>query len=230
MLRQTYEVNNLAFIAGTPRSGSTLLVSILAQNPKLKAGRMSSLCELMWQTKSVLDSYATATGQQAENHDGIIASIPGSYYQDVDKEIVFDFCRSWTKQANLDLISKYITNRPKIICPFRDKNEVINSYQKLFESNNRTDFFESGFYYEMLDNFDSLEYAMNLNDKRFLFIDYKNLVESPQLVFDNIYLFLGMESFDHDFNNIVCSFTENEMVTGLIGLHDLRKTISWRSL
>lgn len=190
---------------------------------------MSSLCELMWQTKSVLDSYATATGLQAENHDGIISSLPGLYHQGEDKSVVFDFCRSWTKQANLDLISKYITNSPKIICPFRDKNEVINSYQKLFESNNRTDFFQSGFYYEMLDNFNSLEYAMCLNDKRFLFVDYKDLVESPQLTFDNIYLFLGVEPFNHDFNNVICSFTENEMITGLVGLHDVRKTISWRN-
>jgi sulfotransferase len=220
-------VSNLAFIAGTPRSGSTLLVSVLAQNPNFKADRISALCELMWQSKLVFDSYASVTGFPAEYSDSLMSALPSLYYKSDDKSVVFDFCRSWTKQANLDLISKYITDRPKIICPFRDKNEVINSYQKLFESNNRTDFFESNFYYEMLDNFDSLEYAMLLNDKRFLFIDYKDLVESPQLVFDNIYLFLDVEPFEHDFDNVVCSFTENEMVTGLVGLHDVRKKISW---
>lgn len=188
---------------------------------------MSSLCELMWQTKSVLDSYATATGMQAENHDGIISSLPGLYHQDVNKEIVFDFCRSWTNQANLDLIKKYITDKPKIICPYRGKEEVVGSYQKLFSSNNRADFFESGFYDEMLNNFDSLEYAMGLGDERFLFINYKDLVDSPKKTFENIYSFLEAKPFEHDFNNVVCNFSNNEAASGLVGLHDIRSKIGF---
>ena len=227
MSQATYEVNNLAFIAGTPRSGSTLLVSVLAQNPKFKAGRISALCELMWQTKLVFDSYAAVTGQPAEHGDSTISSLPGLYHQGEDKSVVFDFCRSWTRQANLDLISKYITDKPKIICPFRSKDEVIGSYQKLFESNNRTDFFESSFYQETLDNFHSLEYAMRLNDDRFLFVEYKDLVQSPQIVFDKIYSFIGAEPFAHDFDNVVCDFTDNETVAGLVGLHNVRRKIGF---
>lgn len=190
---------------------------------------MSALCELMWQTKAVFDSYAASTGKPAEYADSTISALPGLYYQNDNESIIFDFCRSWTKQANLDLIYKYITDKPKIICPFRDKLEVINSYQKLFELNNRSDFFESGFYYEMINNFDSLEHAMGLGDERFLFINYKDLVVNSKEVFKNIYSFINIELFEHDFDNVICKFSDNEAVSGLIGLYDVRRKIGFRN-
>lgn len=212
------------FIAGTPRSGSTLLVSLLSQNPLFKTGRLSGLCELMWQTKSVFDSYASQTGQPATFANETIASLPYLYHGNNGK-IVFDFCRGWMNVANLDIIRKYITNQPKIICPYRNIDDVIDSYIKLFARNGRGDFCESSFYTEMLNNFHYLELALKSNDDCFLFIDYKDLVDSPLLVVKRIYSFLDIQFFEHDFMNIVCDFSDSESVHGLIGLHDVRREI-----
>ena len=47
---------------------------------------------------------------------------------------------------------------------------------------------------------------------------------------EKIYSFCGWEHFDHDYNNIINKHPENDDVYNLVGMHDVRSTISKRSL
>jgi hypothetical protein len=46
-----------AVFCGLPRTGSTLLINLLMQNPNIHGEGASLLCELMWQTQQMCDKY-----------------------------------------------------------------------------------------------------------------------------------------------------------------------------
>ena len=220
---------DIAFLTGLPRSGSTLLCSILSQNPKIVSGRISNLCDLMWNAQWSLDNYAGFTGKQADNHDQILSSIPGSYYAGHEEKIVIDQCRAWTIPANMAMITKFISDDPRIICLTRDEEEVRQSYRNLFSRNGRTDFDGSGFEEELMRNIFAVENAKTLPKNWVHFVEYNDLVSDTENVLRDIYKFLNKDFFEHDLENIVCSFEDNESITGLVGLHEVRSSVGFRN-
>jgi sulfotransferase len=216
-------------LAGLPRSGSTLLCSILSQNPEIVAGRISNLCDLMWNAKVSLENYKFISGQAATNHDLVLSKLPELYYSGNDDKLVFDQCRAWTLPANVQMILNHLDEAPKIVCLTRDIDEVKRSYVDLFERNGRNDFVGSGYENELIRNVAAVEYARELPEGWVHWIQYNELVESTDRVLDDLYYFIGQARFDHDLENIVCDFSDSESVGGLIGLHDVRKKIGFRN-
>ena len=81
------------FISGLPRTGSTLLSSILCQNPLIHAEGNSALCQLMW------DNYISCSNNSIEqltanNHLDlifkIISNLQQIYYDKVTRPIIID--------------------------------------------------------------------------------------------------------------------------------------------
>ena len=126
-------------LSGLPRSGSTLLSSILSQNPDIHAEGNSAVCQMLWDLdqscsnncKEQLD----ANNRQQTQFD-VISAIPHIYYKDVTQSIVIDKCRSWTLSANLYLMQKYITANPKIIVLERPLIDIVKSFVNLRKQNN----------------------------------------------------------------------------------------------
>jgi hypothetical protein len=59
------------------------------------------------------------------------------------------------------------------------------------------------------------------------FVEYKRLVASPDKVMREIYEFLSMSPFSHEFKNIENKERENDIATyGLPDMHEVRKEIS----
>jgi sulfotransferase len=219
---------NIVFLTGLPRSGSTLLCSILSQNKKIAAGRISNLCDVMWSAQTSLNNYASISGVQATNNDLILSELPKLYYFQDQAKVIFDQCRAWTLPANLQMIIQHITYEPKIVCLTREIKEIEQSYVDLFARNGRNDFVGSAYENELIRNVAAVEYAKKLPQEWVHWIDYNDLVESTESVLDGIYSFIGQERFDHDLENIVCDFSDSESSGGLIGLHDVRKQIGFR--
>jgi hypothetical protein len=48
-------------------------------------------------------------------------------------------------------------------------------------------------------------------------VSYDELVNQPQATLDRIYTHCGWEPFEHDFENVVSKYPEDEKVNGLIG-------------
>ena len=74
-------------LSGMPRSGSTLLSSILSQNPIIHAEGNSAVCQLMWDmhiscTKHV-DEQIGATNREYTIRD-LVVQIPNTYYKNVE--------------------------------------------------------------------------------------------------------------------------------------------------
>lgn len=239
------------FMAGLPRSGSTLLSSILNQNPKFYSGPSSPVLGTMANIENnflgneLYDGYP-----KPDQVREIIGSIPHHYYSDVKKPIVFDKNRAWT--ARIPYIEGYIGQQAKILVPVRRIDEILTSIllmirrnpfqegqekinfvdEQLVKNNipisdfNRCDFLLSngGVVRQSLSAImEGFEH--NFRDKMH-FVDYNDLVSRPENTMENVYDFLGEEFYEHDFESVTNAHKENDLRTyGLSDMHDVRSKV-----
>lgn len=226
---------NFIALSGLPRTGSTLLSSILSQNPDIHAEGNSAVCQLMWDMQ--ISCEYTASQQITANYrfntqDDLVSSIPGIYYKDVEANNIVDKCRSWTLEPNMKMIRRYIRKDPKVIVLTRPIDEIVESFVRLRKLNGWTDNFEEGLLDKdsepIMRSLNGVEYALNNNNGEFIFIEYNDLVLHTNDVIKSIYDFCDIEYFDHNYNKIVNKYHENDKIYGLIGQHDVRPQIGFR--
>lgn len=224
-------------LSGLPRSGSTLLSSILSQNPEIHAEGNSAVCQLMWDMQA--SCHTTAGEQLAANGrqstmDALVSAIPAIYYRDVTATHIVDKCRSWTLQPNMEMLRRYVPNEPRVIVMVRPIEEIVASFKALYAANGieeaqQPDLFEPGSE-PLMRSLAGVEYAKHTNSGEFLFIEYGDLVDNTTDVLLSIYDFCGWEPFVHDLDNIVNQHPEDDSVYGLVGMHDVRATIGRREV
>lgn len=221
------------FLSGLPRSGSTLLTAILAQNPLIYSEGNSALAQYMWDAHSVSNSSASemlrANRRSETTPYDIVSELPYLYYKNTDCPIVIDKCRGWTSPDNLMLIRKYITTEPKFIILTRSITEIVQSIAMLRLRNGLA---ETN-YEELLSvhanfiwrPFEALQHARCLGGPEFLFVDYSEIVSDTQATLEKIYNFCGWAAFTHDLDNITNDNQEDDSAYGLLGMHDVRRTV-----
>jgi sulfotransferase len=222
-------------LSGLPRSGSTLLSAILHQNPDIHAEGNSAVCQLMWDMQQSCQTTAKEQLDANYRYDTayqLVKAIPDIYYENMTRPIIVDKCRSWTLPANQDLLRRYITDIPKTIVLTRPTDEILDSFASLYKLNNKP--FNANEYLRedsepLMRSLRGVEWAKQVNQGEFLFIDYAELVADTNEVLDKVYSFIGQERFEHDLDNIENTLPENDAVYGLLGMHDVRKTIKLRT-
>jgi len=218
----------LHFISGLPRSGSTLLTSILYQNPLIHTEGDSNLAGLMWGAHQSLCNDITLSSGRVDVAMKIVSELPNAYYQNVTRQVVIDKSRAWTTEPMVYLLKEYFI-KPKVIVCIRDIKDVIKSFQMLFERNNRYDFEESDYAQGLLLSIDGVNNAIRYNDdSMFFFVDYDDLINNTNIVLSDIYDFLELDRYSHDLFNIFNKSVYNDEQYGLPTMHDVRKTISRR--
>ena len=236
--------SKLHFIAGLPRSGSTLLAAILRQNPKFIAGMTSPLSSIF---KSVEDS----TGRGSETsvfvsnsqREDLLRGLFASYYgKDWKNKIIFDTSRMWA--ARVSLLNKLFPGS-KMICCVREVSWILDSFERIYRRNDNKPsaiygFDTSGTVYSrtwgIADGNGVVGYALNAmreamaseHQENILIVDYEFLCKDPELTIDRIYDFIGEEKFKHDFNNVEYSAGEFDRQLGAPGLHDVKGMVEWR--
>jgi len=222
-------------LSGLPRSGSTLLSTILHQNPDIYAEGNSAVCQLMWdmqQSCEISSREQLEANYRFNTAYDLISEIPNIYYQNTTRPIIVDKCRSWTLPANQDLLRRYVTDTPKTIVLTRPVDEIVNSFQSLHELNNKP--FDANEYLRedsepLMRSLRGVEWAKQVNQGEFLFVTYNELVTETDNVLDEVYSFIDAPRFEHDLNNIENVMCENDFVYGLAGMHDVRSEIEFRS-
>ena len=234
----------LHFIAGLPRSGSTLFSALLRQNPQFYAGISSPVMNLV-------DGVIAQTSAGAEmaplvTHQKRIAITKGlfsSYYDDVDKPYIFDTNRGWT--SKLSLINT-LYPEAKVVCLARNVAWVLDSMErqirksplentKLFgNSQQRATVYSRvealatqsglvGFAWHALRDGCFSDFADKL-----LIVDYDLFVRKPNQVMDGVYQFLGLPLFQHDFENVEFDSPAFDQSLGIDGLHRVHKQVQPR--
>lgn len=225
------------YLAGMPRSGSTLLLNILKQNKEFHIEGTSALADFMWNSfqAGIDNSFELLVANNrfpSTTHD-IVSGIPSIFYKDVKTKYIIDKNRKWCSAANVGMIKQCFNEHPKIIILTRKTHEVVSSYINIMQQNNKPD--------EAVDNFLNLEnnelildsVASVMDAKKFfkddfLFIDYADLISDTKNQIKNIYEYLEIDFFEHDFENIIDYNLENDEAYGLDGLHSVRSKIELR--
>jgi sulfotransferase len=230
------------FMAGLPRSGSTLLSAILNQNPRFYSGPSSPVTGLMLILEQALSQdelfRAYPKNQQAGE---IISNVIRHYYSDTDKPVVFDKNRSWVQRMHY--IPGYFGAEPKIICPVRDTAEILASFLAMhkrnpYETNGKINFID-----EMLvrcqllmsndgivgQSYNGIRQVLIEGRQNYMhFVEYQDLVTDPEGTLRKLYDFLGEPYYEaHDYNNVVNIHRENDGdVYGFADMHDVRSTVA----
>lgn len=242
------------FIAGLPRSGSTLLSAILNQNPRFYSGPNSPVISIMRQLEQIIinDEMFNAFPKLPQANL-IVRSIINNWYRDIEKPVVFDKNTAWT--AHIPYISGYLDQKPKIIFPVRNLDAILASFIEMFKRNplvnsqGRYNIFDnilvknntaindesrcfliSGFNGILGQAYNALKAVYENGQEDFIHIvEYDNLVSCPQETLSKIYDFLEEDYFEHKFNNIKHEFKErDEEVYGFLDMHEVRPIISKR--
>jgi sulfotransferase len=228
-------------LAGLPRSGSTLLSAILGQNPDIHAEGNSAVCQLMWEVQQTCLGSAReqlSANRRINTYRELCANIPATYYKHISNRIVIDKCRGWHTPANLQMLCEYTAQDPRIIVLERPLAEVVRSFIHLQKINNQLTN-QAWLERKLLDDdqpdpitvpYKFLSWAKANNHGNFLFISYDQIVNQTNLVLDKIYDFIDEPRFAHDLTNIQPKFVEDDNVYFLPGMHDIRSTISTRTI
>ena len=102
------------FLAGLPRSGNTLLSSILNQNPDIKVSSNSFLNIHLYNTYHLKYSEQYYNFPDSKSLDNLVSSSFDSYYQDWNAKYIIDR-GPWGTPFNLQLLQEYLKNEIKIL-------------------------------------------------------------------------------------------------------------------
>lgn len=249
------EPKTFYFMAGLPRSGSTVLSSILNQNPRFYSGPSSPVFSLMSTIENHLvnDELFNAY-PKTEQATNIISSIIHQFYDDIQKPVVIDKNRAWS--SKVPFIEGYIGQKAKVICPVRDIDEILtsmimmirrNPYQEGQERINVIDQELIKLNIPLNDN-NRCEYiagpegilgrSLNSINTGFEegfrysmhFIEYKDLVSRPEETLNKLYEFLGEEKYEHTFDNLENKNREEDLkIYGISDMHEVHSKLEFTS-
>jgi sulfotransferase len=239
------------FMAGLPRSGSTVLSAILNQNPRFYSGPSSPVLSTMYAVENHLQHDELFNGYpKPEQAQLIISNIINQFYSDVEKPVVIDKNRAWT--VRVPYIEGYIGQQAKIICPVRDIDEILTSMIMMIRRNPyqegqpRINFIDEQLVKLNISLSDDnrCEYiagpqgilGQSLNaiqegfkqgfSDRIHFVEYKDLVNRPEETLKSLYEFLGEEYYEHTFDGLENQNQEQDLKTyGLGDMHQVHSKL-----
>lgn len=232
------------FISGLPRSGSTLLASILSQNKHVYASIISPLGAMVPALRrSMSPEQETHVRVTTRQRFRIIEAIFDAYYEEHLDKVVFDTNRRWC--ADIALTATLFPGSRVLAC-VRSPALIIDSFERLFQKNPlplstiiRCD--PNGTVYDrvpvMMANDGVVGYAYNAlrqafygpHSNRLILVEYTNLATAPAETMAWIHDQLGFGKFDYDFDHIKqipdADLFDNSI--GTPGLHVLKEKVEY---
>lgn len=236
------------FLAGLPRSGSTLLGALLNQNPRIHAEPASPVMDFVMAINKVADKnehYAAFPKQQSVF--AVIQSIFQAYYWHTPKPVIVDKNRGWPSQ--IKGLEQCVVPNARILCPVRNIDEVLASFLKIARDNpynpevGKPNFIDHSLLMTNRAINDDNRCEMMLSEKgmigqclramqeaikkgyrdRLHFIEYDNLVSDPQATLNKIYDFIEEENYEeHNFEEISNPSREKDaQVFAVPDLHEI---------
>ena len=243
------------FLSGFPRTGNTVLSSILNQNPHFYSSPLGPVRQYMHmlESHSKVQEGLLRTGDYSGS-DNVIRNVITNYYENISKPVIFDRDKFWAEEDSFCLITKYITKNPKIIFTIRPVLEILTSFFLVYKNdpfkfieaqmvNNKWNFNpnitmddnicdfimrpEGGVFFNII----SIEQVYKKeNKKHFHVVTYDELTNNPKKLMEELYEFIEQPFFIHNFSNIVKIENDNDLAVGMPeNMHFVRSSISKKS-
>lgn len=228
--------------AGLPRSGTTLLGTILNQNPQISSSISGPLARF---ARSIITESSSQGGYQyecpPEKRKKLIAGLFANYYDDPDKTICVNHNRGWPL---LMPTIKDLYPETKLILCVRDIGWILDSFEtlqrknpytftKIFSQEENTNVYTRcetllhpgrtlGFAYDAVKQAITSEFKHDI-----MVIEYNILAQQPETTLRAVYNFIEEPYYPHDFDNVAASYDEFDEDVQLPGLHTTRKKVEF---
>jgi len=236
-------------VAGLPRSGSTLLMNILGQNPDFYVTPTSGILDMLLHIRNGWDlnpGFRAMNSEQSEEiKRNVLQSMLYTYFDHVEQPICVDKNRGWP--AYLEMAAELLGGREqvKVLLTVRDIRDVVSSFEVLHRKTSalgnttqekvdpkkfRT---AIGRLETFIDQDQPVGRAFNIIRDSFTrgwrnqihIIEYDSLTNKPAETLKSIYKFFGQPQFKHDFDNVEQITQEDDSVHGFKDLHKIRKKV-----
>ena len=232
-------MKQFVMLSGLPRSGSSVLCSMLNQHPDIYASTTSPVIDLIeilnqnWQAIS-----AALVTPDKNQYPNMIKGICYGAYEHIDKPVIIDKNRLWPRHGKL--MPETLGHKPKIICTVRNIPEILASYILLINKNsNKITFVDQ----ELIDSnlpvnnknrckllwekyingpYNSVRIGFNSPNINLCIVDYDSIVNYSQETMDKICNFLEINRFLVDLDNLQPMKENDDYHGGMNGLHDVR--------
>lgn len=234
-------------LGGLPRSGSTVLSSILNQHPAIYASPNSPLVELLVNVNRHLQTTEQARAfLQPTQVDDVLRRLIQGFYDFTNRTLVVDKSRAWPRPENLTLLAQSTEQPVVCIVMVRDIAAIAASFLRRVHAcppdtayidvalqkagRPRTDeervewlLSPGGTVYE---SYEALRAGYDSEWRSCLqIIEYDELVERPLDTLAKLYEVLEVPSFAHDLTHIENPTPERDYVYGIPGLHQVRPAL-----
>jgi sulfotransferase len=236
------------FMAGLPRSGSTLLASILNQNPDIYVSAQSPLPNMLGAAYNQYQSKENLDSSRFDDIYNVVDNIIPLFYEKHPEKYIIDKNFSWLEPHPYVILEHHLKNDIKVICPVRDVMEILASWNKLCEndknneydklimkgdkskrrmSDKRADFFMniSGEESSIRNSIENMKRVLYPQFKdSIMLVEYNDIVLNTKETIEKIYDFLGVEQFEHTFNSLKTTHEYND-IWGAKGHHEIKPEI-----
>ena len=234
-------------LSGLPRSGSTVLGSMLNQHPLIHSSTTSPVIDMIEVLNNTWPAISGALTNTSEHqYTNMIRGVCEGAYEHIQKPVIIDKNRLWPRHGKL--MTAVLEHKPKIICTVRSIPEILSSYITLINKNpNKITFIDQ----DLIDNklvvnnknrckilwekyingpYNGVRIGVNSPNVDLLVVTYADIVEDSQNTMNKICNFISVDSVDIDLQNMQ-QMNENDMYHGgITGLHDVRPTMKRVSL
>jgi sulfotransferase len=218
------------FLAGMPRSGSTLLCALLNQNPRFWAGPSTPVLTLICSLNKICnDDELFLAYPDQEARDACLFAIPHAYYSSKTEQVIFEKNRMYADY--IPLLRRLLDPNVKVIVTYREIAEVLASFVSAIRRSgqNEGNVIDKSLIKAGLDVNDenravhisstggvaglaaeSIINALNEYPDSIYLVDYDDIVKDPERTIRDIYVFLEEPYFEHTFSNIRNEHIEND--------------------
>jgi sulfotransferase len=235
-------------LGGIPRSGSTLLCNILAQNPSIHATASSGCVDLLFGVRNAWDrliEHKSAVDVEGNLRSKlrVMRAMLDAYHGGTEKPVIVDKSRGWI--ALLEMAEYVLGHRAKVIVPVRNVADVLSSFERLHRKQSAISQtpHEAENYYQFQTVEGRCEFWMRTDQPvglavsrvhdairrgyrdRLHFVPFDDLTAKPRDTLNKIYSFLKLPLFEHNFDHVEQVTEEDDSMHGFAGLHTIRSRV-----
>ena len=242
----TVAPQRVVFNSSFPRSGSTLLQNILAQNPRFYCSATSGLMNLLLAARHEYTAGPLFKSQEPELmrkafNEFCARGVSGFYAGLTDRPVCVDKHRAWFHYY--DWLKMFIPD-PKIVVCVRDIRGILSSMEKLFRGNRDLE--------DPADTIDRMnmisvgnrmthwltsppvgltflrlmEAVQTGTVRHFHIVRFEDLTSHPRETLRKVYAYLGEPEFGHDFNRVEQATHEDDSQFVIYGRHRIREKVA----
>lgn len=226
------------FMAGLPRTGSTVLSAILNQNPFVYVTPTSPMLNVISGMQHVWrEDEAVKANYFPEQIDNLTRAIVPGFWKHRSEKIIIDRNRNWNK--NMLNASKLFGSKIKIIETVRDLPSIMASWLNLIKQQKNNVFekriIELGHkvndsnimamvWFDIVkDCMEGLKQVKAEASEKIIFIDYDDLINDAKYELEKIEDFLDLPKWKYNFNLIENDVQDDDLLAwGFDGLHTIR--------